>query len=60
MPRWLAHTIVVVLLAALIALAFSRVNYAWNWAGVWEYRQKLLQGFDIYAPDSLQQHMFRA
>lgn len=47
MPRWLAHTIVVVLFAALIALAFSRVNYAWNWAGVWAYRQKLLQGFGV-------------
>jgi His/Glu/Gln/Arg/opine family amino acid ABC transporter permease subunit len=47
MPRWLAHTIVVVLFAALIALAFSRVNYAWNWAGVWEYRQKLVQGFGV-------------
>ena len=47
MPRWVAHKIVVVLFAALIALAFSRVNYAWNWAGVWEYRQKLLQGFGV-------------
>jgi len=47
MPRWLAHTIVVVLFAALIALAFSRVDYAWNWAGVWGYRQKLLQGFGV-------------
>lgn len=47
MPRWLAHTIVVVLFAALIALAFSKVNYAWNWSGVWGYRQKLLQGFGV-------------
>ena len=47
MPRWLAHTIVVVLFAALIALAFSRVDYAWNWAGVWGDRQKLLQGFGV-------------
>lgn len=47
MPRWLAHTIVVVLFAGLIALAFSRVDYAWNWAGVWGYRQKLLQGFGV-------------
>lgn len=47
MPRWLAHTIVVVLFAALIALAFSKVNYAWNWSGVWGYRQKLLQGFAV-------------
>jgi len=47
MPRWLAHMIVVVLFAALIALAFARVDYAWNWAGVWGYRQKLLQGFGV-------------
>ena len=53
MPRWLAHTIVVILFAALIALAFSRVNYAWNWAGVWEYRQKLLQGFGVTVALSL-------
>jgi len=53
MPRWLAHTIVVVLFAALIALAFSRVDYAWNWAGVWEYRQKLLQGFGVTVAISL-------
>ena len=53
MPRWLAHTIVVILFAALIALAFSRVDYAWNWAGVWEYRQKFLQGFAVTVALSL-------
>jgi polar amino acid transport system permease protein len=45
MPRWLAHTIVVVLFVAGVALAFARVHYDWNWAGVWEYRQKFLQGW---------------
>jgi polar amino acid transport system permease protein len=45
MPRWLAHLIVVVLFAAGIALAFWRVGYAWNWAGVWDYRQKFVQGW---------------
>ncbi|NCY03332.1 MAG: amino acid ABC transporter permease [Planctomycetia bacterium] len=45
MSRWLAHAIVVAVFVALIGLAFMRVPYAWNWAGVWEYRQKLLQGF---------------
>ncbi|MFM8705894.1 MAG: amino acid ABC transporter permease [Planctomycetia bacterium] len=45
MPHWLAHAIVVALFAAFIGLAFSRVPYAWNWSGVWDYRQKFLQGF---------------
>ena len=45
MPRWLAHILVVAVLAAGIALAFARVEYTWNWAGVWEYRQKFLQGW---------------
>ncbi|MFM8708768.1 MAG: ABC transporter permease subunit, partial [Planctomycetia bacterium] len=47
MPRWLAHAIVVVLFAALVGLAFSRVPYVWNWSGVWDYRQKFLQGFGV-------------
>jgi polar amino acid transport system permease protein len=47
MPRWLAHVIVVALFAALVALAFSRVPYAWNWSGVWDYRQRFLQGFGV-------------
>jgi hypothetical protein len=34
MPRWFAHTIVVALLVGGIALAFARVGYEWNWAGV--------------------------
>jgi polar amino acid transport system permease protein len=45
MPRWLAHTVVVSLLIGGIALAFARVGYAWNWAGVWEYRAKFVQGW---------------
>jgi polar amino acid transport system permease protein len=53
MPRWLAHTVVVALFLALLGLAFSRVNYAWNWAGVWEYRQKFLQGFGVTVALSL-------
>jgi polar amino acid transport system permease protein len=28
-----------------VSLAFARVNYAWNWAGVWEYRAKFLHGW---------------
>ncbi len=45
MSRRLAHLLVVAVFAALIALAFSRVDYTWNWAGVWEYRQKFVQGW---------------
>ena len=44
MPRWLAHLIVVAVLAVAIAVAFARVDYTWNWAAVWAYRQKFLQG----------------
>jgi polar amino acid transport system permease protein len=45
MPRWLAHLVVVAVLAIGIAVAFARVDYTWNWAGVWDYRQKFLQGW---------------
>jgi polar amino acid transport system permease protein len=45
MPRWLAHVVVLLVVAAAIAVAFSRIGYAWNWAAVWEYRGKLLQGW---------------
>jgi polar amino acid transport system permease protein len=47
MPRWLAHAVVVVVFAAGLAVAFWQVDYSWNWSGVWEYRQKLLQGFGM-------------
>jgi polar amino acid transport system permease protein len=45
MSRRLAHLIVAAAFAGLVALAFSRVNYAWNWTGVWEYRDKFIQGW---------------
>lgn len=45
MPRWLAHLVVVAVFGALVAVAFTRVDYAWNWSGVWEYRQKFVQGW---------------
>ena len=53
MPRWLAHGIVVVIFAAALAAAFARVNYEWNWAGVWDYRQKFLQGWLVTVGISL-------
>ena len=45
MKRSAAHLLVVAAFAALVALAFSRIDSTWNWAGVWEYRQKFLQGW---------------
>jgi len=45
MSRRLAHILVAAAFAALVALAFSRVNYAWNWSAVWEYRDKFIQGW---------------
>lgn len=53
MSRWLAHVIVFVLFSAAAALAFSRVDYAWNWEGIWEYRQKFLQGWCVTVGISL-------
>jgi polar amino acid transport system permease protein len=53
MPRWLAHLIVVAVFAALVATAFARVHYAWNWDGVWEYRQKFVQGWLVTVALSL-------
>ena len=47
MPRWLAHCVVVLAFAALIGLAFARVDSTWNWQGVWAYRAKFLQGFCV-------------
>jgi polar amino acid transport system permease protein len=53
MPRWLAHVIVVAAFAAAVAAAFARVNYEWNWAAVWDYRQKFLQGWLVTVALSL-------
>ncbi len=53
MPRWLAHVIVVLAFAAAVALAFSRVDYEWNWSAVWAYRQKFVQGWLVTVALSL-------
>lgn len=45
MGRTTAHILVIAILVALVAVAFMRVNYTWNWDGVWEYRQKFIQGW---------------
>ncbi len=53
MPRWLAHLIVVTLVIGAVVVAFSRVNYAWNWSAVWDYRQKFAQGWLVTVAMSL-------
>ena len=45
MSRPVAHLVVVVLLAALLAAAFRQSAYDFHWEGVWEYRQKFLSGW---------------
>lgn len=45
MPRWLATIIVVLVIAAAGAWAIANVDYTWNWAGVWDYRRMLVQGW---------------
>ncbi|MFM8892278.1 MAG: amino acid ABC transporter permease [Planctomycetia bacterium] len=53
MPRWLAHVVVLAAFGALVALAFARVGYEWNWSGVWEYRRKFVLGFGVTVAVSL-------
>lgn len=43
--RIAVHAAVVAAYAGLIWLAAARVDYAWNWEGVWEYREMLLKGW---------------
>lgn len=45
MPRWLAHLIVLALLAAGCGWAFSRLDMSWNWEVVWEYRRAFWKGW---------------
>lgn len=45
MSRRFAHIVVAAAFAGLVALAFARLDYAWNWAGVWAYRDKFVQGW---------------
>jgi polar amino acid transport system permease protein len=37
--------LVALLTAAVFSFAFSQLHYGWNWSAIWEYRQKLLQGW---------------
>ena len=43
--RIAVHAAVVAAYAGLIWLAAARVDYAWNWEGVWEYRAMFLKGW---------------
>jgi polar amino acid transport system permease protein len=45
MPRWLAHLVVVAAFTACLVAACLRAHPEWNWAGVWDYRQKFVQGW---------------
>ncbi|MBM4022914.1 MAG: amino acid ABC transporter permease [Planctomycetes bacterium] len=53
MPRWIAHLLVAMVFAAAVAVAFSRVDYDWNWPAVWGYRRKFLQGWLVTVAVSL-------
>lgn len=40
------HTaIILIILAALLNLAFAQIAYHWNWSGVWVYRTKFVHGW---------------
>lgn len=44
--KWMAaHAAVTAVLLGLVWLAAARVDYAWNWEGVWEYRSMFVQGW---------------
>ena len=43
--RFASWLLVALLTAAVFSFAFSQLHYGWNWGAIWEYRQKLLQGW---------------
>ena len=43
--RVVAFAVVLLLLSGLFWFAFSKLMYGWNWQAVWQYRQKLVQGW---------------
>lgn len=45
MSKIAAHVVAVALLAICAAVAFFRIDYAWNWQAVWDYRGLLLKGW---------------
>ena len=40
-----AWCLVAVLAAAVFSFAFSQLRYGWNWAAIWDYRQKFVNGW---------------
>jgi polar amino acid transport system permease protein len=45
MPRWLAHLIVLALVAAAGGWAIASLDMTWNWGVVWEYREAFWKGW---------------
>jgi polar amino acid transport system permease protein len=43
--RIVSWCLVALLAAAVFSFAFNQLHYGWNWEAVWQYRQKLLQGW---------------
>lgn len=43
--RVVSWVLVALLVAAVFSFAFSQLHYGWNWAAIWAYRQKFLQGW---------------
>ena len=41
----LSWCLVAILTAGLFSYAFAQLHYGWNWAAIWGYRQKFLQGW---------------
>jgi len=37
--------LVALLTAALFSFSFSQLHYGWNWSGIWQYREKFLNGW---------------
>jgi len=43
--RWLSFALAMLLLSGGLALAFSALQYDWNWAAAWRYRHKFVEGW---------------
>ncbi|MEZ4814573.1 MAG: amino acid ABC transporter permease [Bdellovibrionota bacterium] len=42
---WYLYLFVYVVLLGLLYLSFQRIDYQWNWSVIWDYREKLSQGW---------------
>ena len=43
--RVVSWCLVALLTAAVFSFAFNQLHYGWNWAAIWQYRQKFVQGW---------------